>query len=168
MAAAKSCSNCAGFPWDPGADLSLTPPVACHPALMARHWDKQSLALENNCPYFQAKPPATPPPSVAPPPPDTDQGDNQDQGDGDKKGDGETQGGNQELLEKIKAAGDQLLDPSKLAKAPKAQLLAWCAMLELPHQPDEKNDDLRAKITAKLAATLPGGDDNDPDGGFTD
>jgi hypothetical protein len=47
------CNACAGFPWDAGADLSLVPPVACHPALIARKWTPFELTAENECPYFK-------------------------------------------------------------------------------------------------------------------
>jgi hypothetical protein len=49
------CIECARFPWVPGADYSMLPPMKCAKELEARRWTKETAALEHNCPYYHGQ-----------------------------------------------------------------------------------------------------------------
>ncbi|GAW27984.1 hypothetical protein ULO1_05540 [Carboxydocella sp. ULO1] len=46
------CIDCARFPWMPGADYSMLPPMQCAKELTARRWTIESANIEHNCPYY--------------------------------------------------------------------------------------------------------------------
>ena len=47
------CIDCARFPWVPGADYSMLPPMKCAKELESRRWTKESATIEHNCPYYE-------------------------------------------------------------------------------------------------------------------
>lgn len=47
------CIDCARFPWVPGADYSMLPPMKCAKELEARRWTIESANIEHNCPYYE-------------------------------------------------------------------------------------------------------------------
>ena len=46
------CIDCARFPWIPGADYSMLPPMQCAKELPSRRWTIESANIEHNCPYY--------------------------------------------------------------------------------------------------------------------
>lgn len=49
------CLDCAWFPWDPGADVSMMPVQRCHPELKARRWPGETAKAEQDCLHFEPR-----------------------------------------------------------------------------------------------------------------